>query len=39
MLARGVKSPNIADALANTFWFVTPTAGGTGSGSAEPDEV
>lgn len=39
MLARGVKSPNYADALANTFWFVTPTAGGTGAGSAEPDEV
>lgn len=39
MLARGVHSPNIADALANTFWFITPTAGGVGSGSAEPEEV
>lgn len=39
MLARGVRSPNIADALASTFWFVTPSAGGTGSGSAEPEAI
>lgn len=39
MAARGVNSPNDADALANTFWFVTPTAGGVGYGSAEPDAV
>ena len=39
MAKRGVRSPNKADALFNTFWYVTPAAGGSGGGYAEPDAV
>lgn len=39
MAKRGLRSPNKADALFNTFWFTTPAAGGSGGGFAEPDVV
>jgi len=39
MAVRGLRSPNKADALANTFWFLTPSAGGQGQGFAEPELV
>ena len=37
MRKRGLKSPNMADALAQTFWFEQPMAVAAGSGMAEPD--
>ena len=36
MRARGVKSPNVADALAHTFWQAIPVAPGS-MGYAEPE--
>lgn len=39
MRKRGVRSPNKADALANTFWFKTPVAGGMGAGYAEAEAI
>lgn len=39
MRKRGLKSPNLADALAQTFWFDQPTASAASSGVAEPDAV
>jgi hypothetical protein len=34
-----VRSPNVADALAFTYWFTMPTALAAGAGYSEPDEV
>lgn len=39
MAKRGIKSPNMADALAQTFWYGHPTSAAAGSGIAEPDAV
>lgn len=40
MAKRGIKSPNKADALGNTFWYTTPPAGASMSGGiTEPDAV
>lgn len=39
MRERGIKSPNKADALAQTFWYATPGSAATGAGIAEPEAV
>lgn len=37
MAKRGIKSPNKADALAQTFWFMAPASASAGAGIAEPE--
>lgn len=37
MRERGIKSPNKADALAQTYWYAQPTGGASSSGIADPE--